>query len=228
MQAVSSIYKKLLSNPNHKKECKIEIGGYVFGMDSLIDLQTDGGLYRTPTIGNAFSRQIQVSLFPNNSIIPRMAEMKVYIRLTCDNESSEWIPKGVFYIDTRQIEKETGVLTIHGYDSMLKMEQTYISDGEDVTGWPKTMPVVMAEIAEKIDVELDDRNVLQDYLVEAPVGYTMREVSGWIAAAHAGNWTITDAGKLRLVPLYSNILTLGYLVDESRNPITFGGVKILV
>lgn len=229
MQAVSSVYKELLINPKHRKECKVEIGGSVFGMDSLVDLRTDGSLYRTPTVGNTFARQIQLSLFQKDATIPRMAEMKVYVRLACDNVTSEWIPKGVFYIDTRQTDKETGVLTIHGYDAMLKLEQLYIEDGEDITGWPKSMAVVAADIAALIGVEIDERTVLNaGYMVEAPVSYTMREVMGWIAAAHGGNWTVTDEGKLRLLPLVSIPEETYYLVDDHGNYITLGGDRIVV
>lgn len=229
MQAVSSIYQELLRNPKHRKECKVEIGDSVFGMDKLITLGTGGSSYRTPSVGNTIARQIDLSLFPEDAAIPRMAEMKVFSRLVYEDTVSEWIQKGVFYIDTRKTDRETGVLTIHGYDAMLKLEQIYIEDGEDLTGWPKTMDVVAADIAALIGVEIDERTVLNAaYTVEAPVGYTMREVMGWIAAAHAGNWTITDAGKLRLITLAGIPAETYYLVDENGDYILLGEDRIVV
>lgn len=229
MQVVDSIYKELLANKKHRKECKVEIGGFEFGMDSLITLQTNGALYKNPSVGNSIARQIDVSLISGDAFIPRMAEIKVFVRLVCDDVASDWIPKGVFYIDTRNVDKETGVLTIHGYDAMLMLEQTYIEDGADITGWPKSMDVVAADIAELIGVEIDERSVLNtNYMVEAPLSYTMREVMGWIAAAHGGNWTITDEGKLRLITLASIPAETYYLVDDGGNYITLGWDRIVV
>lgn len=248
MQVTSELYKTLLADPAHMKEHRAYIDGVEYGQGSiLIGVETPlqmwqqkplvtGSLFadRTPTVGGCVSRQLDIMVLPQGAI-PRMAEIRLETRLVTKDlltgeiiQSSEWIPKGTFYIDTRKTDSTSGALIIHGYDAMLKMEQLYLADGEDVTGWPKTMPTVMEEIAAMIGVELDERNVLQDYRVEAPAGYTMREVSGWIAAAHAGNWIITDEGKLRLVPLYSTVLDVGYLVDENGDAITFGGVKILV
>jgi hypothetical protein len=243
MQATNNIYKEILNTPGHKKEHRVFIGGVEQKILKKAETKhrsigsapiVTGGLFgkKHPTIGNCVARQIDLIVKPESDI-PRMAEIRLETRLMLqsvegDALASEWLPKGTFYIDTRRKDTSSGALVIHGYDAMLKMEQDYLKDGEDLDSWPKTMPEVMAEIAAKIGVELDERNVLHNYSIEAPVGYTMREVAGWIAAAHAGNWTITDAGKLRLVPLYSNILTIGYLADESGNAITFGGVKILV
>lgn len=235
MQNTSDAYKAILSKQHYDVRPRLTIAGNVY-TGPIWDLSVNGGLFssQTPSVGCCVSREIDLTIFPEYEI-PRMAEIKVEVQLTITDilsgevlEASEWLPKGTFFIDTRRKDTSSGALVIHGYDAMLKMEKEFLADDEDLTGWPKTMLEVMAEIAEKIGVELDERNVLHNYSIEAPVGYTMREVAGWIAAAHAGNWTITDAGKLRLVPLYSNILTIGYLADESGNAITFGGVKILV
>ena len=112
-----------------------------------------------------------------------------------------WLRKGVFYIDTRDKDKVTGVLTIHGYDAMLKAEQPYLSEG-DTGEWPRTERAVVADIAARMGVEIDSRTVLSDtHMVAYPGDYTMREILGHIAAAHGGNWIITDAGALYLAPL---------------------------
>ena len=76
MQDVSAIYKRLLKNKNHRKECKVEISGTTFGIDKLISLRTYGGLYAgNASIGKTVSRQIDVSLFAGDAVIPKMAEI---------------------------------------------------------------------------------------------------------------------------------------------------------
>lgn len=39
------------------------------------------------------------------------------------------------------------------------------------------------------------------YKMEYPNDYTMREILGYIAAAHGGFWTMAGDGKLRLAQL---------------------------
>ena len=56
----------------------------------------------------------------------------------------------------------------------------------------------------------------------------MREILGYIAAAHAGNWIITDAGELRLVGFADIPPETFYLVTDHGDPIVFGDTRILV
>lgn len=125
---------------------------------------------------------------------------------------SEWLPKGVYYISTRQTNRITGVMTIHGFDAMLKSGQAW--QGETVTeSFPMDVNTALADICERMGVELDPRSQIdtsfpvKDFVDS--VGYmTMRSVLGRIAVANAGNWVMADAwneetGKpyLRLVPM---------------------------
>lgn len=68
--------------------------------------------------------------------------------------------------------------------------------------WPRTARSVMEEIAERIGAPLDPRTTLDaDEIEDSALEMTMREVAEYVAAMNGGNWTITDAGTLRLVPL---------------------------
>lgn len=239
MQTVTATYRALWEDPRWITEHRAVIAGEIYtqSVNLMSAPKVVGSLWGTgsPKVGCCVSRQLDIMVMPMGDI-PRMAEIRLETRLVLKDplteeitSASEWLPKGTFYIDTRQTDSASGALRIHGYDAMLKMEQLYLADGEDVTGWPKTMPAVMEEIAAAIGVELDERNVLIDtYMVEAPAGYTMREVAGWIAAAHAGNWTMTDAGKLRLVPIAGIPAETYYLVDENGNYILLGGDRIVI
>jgi hypothetical protein len=213
---------------NYRYETMVTIAGVEYTEENILSLSTTVSLCadKPAAVGVCAAKEFDLTVIDKGDI-PRMAEIAVFVRPLSDTENGEWLPKGTFFIDTRRKDTSSGALVIHGYDAMLKMEKAFLEDDEDLTGWPKTMPEVMAEIAARIGVELDERNVLRDYLVEPPVGYTMREVAGWIAAAHAGNWTITDAGKLRLVRLNANFT--GFLVDEYGRALLFDdGTRILV
>lgn len=235
MQSVSDTYVSLYANPDHCKEVKMTVAGVEYGENSIWSLKTSGSLYASdiPSVGGCVAREIDCTFTPAGTI-PRMAEIRVYVRLVLRDlktdevlQASEWIPKGVFNIDTRSRDPR-GRLTVHGYDVMLHAEQVFL--GEVETGdWPRSEVEVVQEIADRLGVSIDSRTVLnENYMVTYPNDYTMREILGYVAAAHAGNWTITDVGELRLVGLVEIPTETNYLVTEKGNAITFGGVRILV
>ena len=137
---------------------------------------------------------------------------------------SEWIRKGVFFIDTRNVTKNDdnlNILTLHGYDSMMKANANYSSSSN------LSVPDITAvrEIASVIGVEVDPRTVeiiSKNYTVLSPTRYTMIEVLGQIASAYGGNFIINDIGKLQLIPLWNLPPESNLLTDENYFPITFG------
>ena len=232
MQTTSNLYKSLLQNPDHEKEIKMVIAGVEYGMNNIVSCSTSGGLFSEPGIGNCASRQIDLEVFPVGTI-PRQAKIQAFVRLVYGEQASEWIPKGVFFISTRKRNKLTGTLTITGYDAMLKAEQTWLTSDYDAENWPMTQADAVSDIAGRIGVEVDSRTVLsEEYPVEYPVGengdLTMREVLSGIAVSNAGNWIITDAGKLRLVGYGDIPKETNLLVTEHGDAILFGGVRIIV
>ena len=232
MQTTSNLYKSLLQNPDHEKEIKMVIAGVEYGMNNIVSCYTSGGLFSEPGIGNCASRQIDLEVFPVGTI-PRQAKIQAFVRLVYGEQASEWIPKGVFFISTRKRNKLTGTLTITGYDAMLKAEQTWLTSDYDTETWPMTQADALSDIAGRIGVAVDSRTVLsEEYPVEYPVGengdLTMREVLSGIAVSNAGNWIITDTGKLRLIGYGDIPNETNLLVTEHGEAILFGGVRIIV
>ena len=144
---------------------------------------------------------------------------------------SEWIPQGVYFIDTRETtanQDGLDVLTIHGYDAMLKTEQEYASN--ETVGDNYETAYVRA-IANAIGVEVDDRTwelMGTGYIVPFPLGYTMREILGFIAASYVGCFVITDEGKLRLVSMTDLPAETNLLIDSVGDVILVGGDSILI
>ena len=139
---------------------------------------------------------------------------------------SEWLPKGVYFVDTRKYSTygSESVVTIHGYDAMLKFEQEYPSTNH---AWPYLDADVVAEMAQTVGVTVDQRTydvMTSQYMVNLPTGYTMRETLEHIAASYCGNFCISPEGKLLLVPLigFEPDITGNYLADEDGNAIVFG------
>lgn len=124
------------------------------------------------------------------------------------------------------------MLSIHGFDAMLKAEADYPSGGT----YPMLDKNVVSRIATAMGITVDSRTLSElnkGYLLELPVGYSMREVLSYIASMYCGNFIINDAGQLRLIGLNSIPPETNYLIDNSGFAITFGEnpnevVRILV
>lgn len=234
MHTVSDLWQQMLADPAHAVEAKLKIAGVEYGEDQIVrkSLMVYGGLYSTFGIGNCCARQIEFEIYPQGTI-PRQAQIEVYMRLRLGEQVSEWVPKGVFFFSTRKTDRVTGVLSVHGYDAMLKAEETWLDSSYDAKTWPMPAATAVADIAARMGVAVDSRTVLDaafpmQYPVDDKGDMTMREALGRIAVANAGNWTITDDGKLLLVGLNSMPAETHYLITETGSAITFGGVRILV
>lgn len=234
MHKVSNLFLTLLADKNHRVETKLSIAGVEYSQADIVrdSLRVYGGLYSTFGIGNCSARQIDFEIIPKGDI-PRQAEIKVYARLVSGEQVSEWIPKGVFYFATRKTDRKTGVLSVHGYDAMLKAEETWLDSSYDAETWPMPAATAVNDIAARMGVAVDSRTQLDakfpvQYPVDSEGDMTMREALSRVAVANAGNWIITDDGKLLLVGLNSMPKETNHLVTETGSAITFGGVRILV
>lgn len=247
MQTTSALYKELLS-AGAQVETKITVAGTDYDSRSLLRGSVKvrrAFLSNEAAVGLCMEAEIDFRLRGvASSSIPRMAELRPYVRLTDGTRNSEWLPKGVFYIDTRSYDKESDILTIHGYDAMLKTEQSFTAPGEQGQ-WPRTDIDVVNEICRRIGVSLDARTraiLVKGYQVQYPGivledgtekydedgAYSMREVLGYIGAMYAGNWILSDAGELYLVTLGDIPAETSLLAEEHGDYILIGGVRILV
>lgn len=199
----------------------------------LISMETDARVFSedTPEVGASISSQIDIEMIKPFAELPKQARLVPYVRLSDGLRHSEWIQKGVYYIDTRsKVEDGSSIekIVLHGYDDMLKAEQDY---PESTLSWPAKDLDVVREIAEFIGVAVDDRTVSimnRGYTIQYPAGYSCRDVLGYIAAMYAGSFIMSDLGDLRLVTIYGIPKETRYLIEPNGYVITFGGDRILV
>ena len=258
MQETSSIYKKLLADPGHWKEYalvigesgvlvdefsnRITFGGTAilvattspesgFRESSIISMSTPQTIFSdsNPTVGNCIAGQITVEMMKPKGDIPRRARLAPYVRLTNGDEHSEWIQKGVFFIDHREYSgDENERMVINGYDHIILTEDEFPSSTHE---WPRTDIDVVRDIASEIGTDLDSRTVKimnKGYKINYPAGYSMREVLENIAAMYAGSFIMSDTGELLLVTMFGIPKETSYLIDNVGFAITFGGDRILV
>ena len=121
MHDVSALFTQIFNDPGHWDEVMLNIAGQEYTQANIVSVSISGGLFDTPGIGNCASRQIDMEIIPIGTI-PRQAQIQVFSRVCVDDQQSEWIPKGVFFFSTRETDSTSGVMTVTGYDAMLKAE----------------------------------------------------------------------------------------------------------
>lgn len=232
MQSTSALYKSIIAD-DHYFEYKLDIDGVgSIPQEEIAELKTYNTVFGgKPEIGKAVVGEIDAAIRLPEAEIPQMAILRPYVRACNDTQKSEWLPQGVFMIDTRMATKNghgLDALTIHGYDAMLKAEQAYT---DTALVWDARDVDIVSEIASKMGVNVDSRTVAamtEGYTLPLPTGYTLREYLGFIAAFYVGCFVISDEGKLKLVSLLELPPETNYLIDDDGSAITFGGVRILV
>ena len=138
--------------------------------------------------------------------IPKMASLIPYIRVVDNGNGSKsaWLKMGEYFIDTREKDVKNGKFTAHGYDAMLKAEQTYMPS---VTETSMTTKAIVNEIAALIGVGVasETTTILNTtYSVPYYAGqYAAREMLQYIGAAYYGSFIIDDNGNLKLIRLTS-------------------------
>lgn len=261
MQNTSALYKEIISQDNHWFETSlvigesgrlineqtdvitfggtailIDIGGPDSGFDEtiLMALSTNHAVFNksTPVVGSAVAGEIDIQMLNPTSEVPKMARLSPYVRATDGVRYSEWLPKGVYYIDTRGTSHNSNgldILTIHGYDSMLMFEQDYPSDSSH--DYPMLDIDMVRFMANLININVDPRTVMRmnkGYMFPLPLGYSCREMLGIIAASYGGNFVISDENQLLLIKLGDLPPETNYLADYVGDAILFGADRILV
>lgn len=203
---------------------KFDIAGVEYGMTDVSAVKLEHPLFDKLSVGNTCSAELDITFWPKGDI-PKMAQIIPWVLL----ESGDWHKLGVFWTDTRA--RVGDKLNITAYDAMMRGDIVWVPNQS--LEFPMPMPQAVQVICGLMGVELDSRTVLTDaYTIDYPANeWTLRDVLGFIGAAHGGNWIITNEGKLLLVPLFGGEMVItetNYLVTEKGEPITFGGVRILV
>lgn len=226
MRQTSELYKEIVADRFHRVECKLLIDGVEYGENALVSVETENNLFaeEAPSCGNAVSGTITAKLRTPNTIIRTKAKMELFARVTIGDLASEWIPKGVYFLDTREKQKakngEDTIIVLDGFDAILMGEQEYIPSGD----WPKPDAEVIEEMCWILGVEctwIPNKN----FPIQKPIGYSVREIIGYVAAMYGGSVTMDDSGKLKFVGLRKNqegheVVFSGLSVGDKLAPIT--------
>lgn len=191
---------------SHRTEYKFVIGDVTY---------TAADIPSIPVISKAFADKLGIGFCGSGTLqlsvwakaeIPKAAAVAAYCRLVSPDgaTTTAWIEQGHYFVSSRSVAD--GVTTLTCRDAMQKARTVYW-DKTKITSWSAPMADVVADIAGFIGVPVDSRTTIKSgnaYRVRVPDSdTTMLDVLASIAAAHGGNWIITETGKLRLVPVAS-------------------------
>ena len=195
---------RMLLRANHTCEVKLNVAGTDYGMDALTSLRVSRSAFGSgsPVPGLAPAGELSVSLYADAAQIPRMALLRPYVRLRSGSAFTEWVPRGSFYVDTREAES-SGLLTLRAFDAMLLAEQNYPSSS---LTWPALDADVVAEIAATLGISVDSRTtalMTAGFRIPLPAQYSMRETLKYIAALYGSSFVISEQNALRLVCLWN-------------------------
>ena len=225
------------------KRIKINIDGIDYDESYIITLKTHRAVFAdAPSIGNCFVGELTATFLLDKDAFPRNAKVIPYV----STNGSTWTKKSEYYVYSRQADHDAGTVSIAAYDAIYKAEVPFIVPGENIGTWPRKVRAVMSEIASRTGTQIETAsyNALSaayeiafpgvvitgesDTEYHADNATTMREIAGYVASMHAGNWIIANSGKWKLIQLGDVPPVTNYLVTEGRAAITIGGDRILV
>ena len=191
MYPASEMFQRLIQSPMREFDTKVIINGDEHGSNEVVEWDITETITESEsyTIGNAIPTKFELKIY-TQSIFPTNAEMKPYIRLI----DTEWIPMGVFYVDSRK-ESEGGIWEFVCYDKLMQANQPW----ETELYLPASMSQVVQEICDVLEIQLAPDTSL---MFEVPLithEFTMRQVLGYIAGCHGANAKINRNGELAFI-----------------------------
>ena len=156
-------------------------------------------------IGSAVAAKIELTVKRINELFEN-TEIPIEIGLKLPSGKYEYIPLGFFTAEHPTLDQATTTFT--AYDRMMKTTGVYVSE----LTYPASAESVLKEISTGCGVPCNVSGLNGITIDTAPVGYTYREVIGYIASL-AGGFACVDRTGTIVIKWYEDN---GYTINESR------------
>jgi phage host-nuclease inhibitor protein Gam len=156
-------------------------------------------------IGSAVAAKIELTVKRINELFEN-TEIPIEIGLKLPSGKYEYIPLGFFTAEHPTLDQATTTFT--AYDRMMKTTGVYVSE----LTYPASAESVLKEISNGCGVPCNVSGLNGITIDTAPVGYTYREVIGYIASL-AGGFACVDRTGTIVIKWYEDN---GYTINESR------------
>lgn len=191
MNISSEVYKKLANSNTRELEVKVVINNIEY-IDEVVNLNIQGSLpTKDVVIGQTPSLRVSVVLRGYIRFSSK-ATIKPYVRFVTDDEESEWLALGNFNAEAPSYQNNQTSVT--GYDRMLSLDEEFISN----ISYPCLIKDLFDEILFRY--QISSNFVCNEYTINGvPIGYTARQLLGYIASLHGGNAVFNGRGQLEVV-----------------------------
>lgn len=203
---VSEQFATTIRSPSRTFNLRLKINGKWinagFKKMSYETSASDEGLQ----IGSAVAAKIELTVKRIDELFEN-TEIPIEIGLKLPSGKYEYIPRGFFTAEHPTLDQATTTFT--AYDRMMKTTGLYVSN----LTYPASAVSVLNEISADCGVPVDVSNVDSSIMVlTKPVGYTYREMIGYIASLVGGFACVDRTGTI-VIKWYSDV---DYKLDVTR------------
>lgn len=187
---VTEAFKETIRSPSRTFEARLRINGKWYNSRfKKLGYETSSTADEALQLGSAVSAKIEITLKKIDELFEN-TEIPVEIGLKLPSGKYEYIPLGFFTAEHPQSDQTTTTFT--AYDRMMKTTGLYISN----LIYPASAASVLSEISTSCGVPADVSS-LDDIMIQTkPVGYTYREMIGYIASLKGGFACVDRTGTI--------------------------------
>lgn len=202
---VSEQFATTIRSPSRTFNLRLKINGkWIDAGFKKMSYET-ASAYEGIQIGSAVAAKIELTVKRINELFEN-TEIPIEIGLKLPSGKYEYIPLGFFTAEHPTLDQATTTFT--AYDRMMKTTGVYVSE----LTYPASAESVLKEISTGCGVPCNVSGLNGITIDTAPVGYTYREVIGYIASL-AGGFACVDRTGTIVIKWYGDN---GYTINESR------------
>ena len=203
---VSEQFATTIRSPSRTFNLRLKINGkWIDAGFKKMGYETASTSYDGIQIGSAVAAKIELTVKRINELFEN-TEIPIEIGLKLPSGKYEYIPLGFFTAEHPTLDQATTTFT--AYDRMMKTTGVYVSE----LTYPASAESVLKEISTGCGVPCNVSDLNGITIDTAPVGYTYREVIGYIASL-AGGFACVDRTGTIVIKWYEDN---GYTINESR------------
>ena len=203
---VSEQFATTIRSPSRTFNLRLKINGkWIDAGFKKMSYETASASDEGLQIGSAVAAKIELTVKRINELFEN-TEIPIEIGLKLPSGKYEYIPLGFFTAEHPTLDQATTTFT--AYDRMMKTTGVYVSE----LTYPASAESILKEISTGCGVPCNVSGLNGITIDTAPVGYTYREVIGYIASL-AGGFACVDRTGTIVIKWYEDN---GYTINESR------------
>jgi len=196
MYPVSPLFENYITQHGREFETKAIVGGVTYDKTAVIEFDIEESLIASEEflLGTTIASRLDIAIRTTNTIVDD-AKVEPFVRLNGSSGYTDWVPLGSYYIDSKSYQD--GIWHLTCFDKLVESQKLYVSS----LTYPATMAAVFADICDELDYTVDSSVDIDSlYMIPtAPVDTSMRDMLGYIAAAHAACVRMNKDNKIAFV-----------------------------